>query len=87
MAVRYIANETALSGDSDSPLLPSAYHQAVVELASMLVVTRRYGDTDDRQRAENYQKNYNRIIHKMRREALRRVGVSRVPRIRPGSGV
>ena len=86
LTVRYIANETALSGDSDSPLLPASYHQAVVELASFLVQTRRMGGTDDSKRADAYQRAYNRIVHKMQREALRRVGPARVPRIRPGAG-
>ncbi len=86
LTVRYIANETALSADGDSPLLPSAYHQGVVELAAMLVQNRRMAGTDDSRRADQYQKNYNRLLHKMRREALRRTGPARVPRIRPGAG-
>ena len=86
LTVRYIANETALSGDSDSPLLPSSYHQAVVELAAFLVQNRRMAGTDDQRRADAYQKAYGRIVHKMKREALRRVGPARVARIRPGAG-
>jgi len=85
LTVKYVANETALAGDSDTPLLPAVYHEAVVQLAALKIGQRRMGGSDDTRRIDLYQRTYNRLIGKMKREALRRTGGVRTPRIRPGA--
>lgn len=85
LTVRYWGGEPDLVADGDTPLLPSPYHQAVVELVSLLVMQRR-GSRIDSAKAEGYADMFKTLIRKMNGQALRRQGVSRVPRIRPGSG-
>lgn len=83
--VRYIQDETTLSVDGDTPLIPAAYQRSVVELVALLTMERR-GTRIDTVRAKGYADVYNDLISKMRKQALPTISASRVPRIRPGSG-
>ena len=86
VTVSYISNEPRLLADIDSPLLPEVYHEAIIERAALEVVSRRNQVSSDSRKADMYMKNYNRLLMKMKREALRYVGPARTPRIRPGAG-
>lgn len=77
---QYIKKETDLSGDSDSPIMPTMFHYAIVEKAAELALLRAgYGERASTAR-QQYQEWYRNMISFRRRSQ-----VPMRPRVRPGS--
>lgn len=72
---RYVANETTLSANGDTPLLPARFHDMIVEQACALAC-RRIGIYD---RAAVHEKAYDAWLKTLGDEQSR---VTRIPRIR-----
>lgn len=81
--VRYIASEEPLTGSTDTPLMPEAYHDAIVDLASAIVLER----VGQLARADRFERRYADWLARMKANAVRLGGrVGRI-RVRPGGGV
>lgn len=76
---RYVKTETALSGDSDEPLLPARYHWAAIHLAASFEFLRM----GDMPRAAVHQQQYDQMFKRMVRSSHKTQGPY-LARIRPG---
>lgn len=76
---RYRRYEREMIGDTDVPLIPAAYHPAIVAYACTLILDRA-GDS----RAETYRGEYNRWLRRMTDAMQRSQQPTRI-RVRPGS--
>lgn len=79
---QYNKSETAMSNDSDTLLMPSIFHYAVVTLAAKLAHDRQR----DLQRSQIEEADYEKWLRRMRNYRYRLQGPMR-PRVRPGSSL
>lgn len=77
---QYIRSETALSGDSDTPVMPTMFHYAIVAFACYLAHLRQQRNELAQLELRAYQDWYRRMISFRRRSQL-----PIRPRVRPGS--
>jgi hypothetical protein len=84
--VRYMRTEPTLVADGDTPLMPEALDQMVVELASYQALN-RFPEKHLVEQAGRALDNYKRLLSGAKRTYLRRRGGPLTPRIRPGGGL
>ena len=77
---RYVAEETPLVADTDEPLLPTRFHQAIVNYASAIVLDR----AGDEKRAASARLEYERWLKRMTDSMVRSQQTARIT-VRPGS--
>lgn len=75
----YIRSEPKMIDSTDQPIIPSAYHYAIIAMASHLAHLR----SGDLPRAQAAQQEYNAWLKRMEGQKLRTTGTLKV-RVRPG---
>lgn len=80
IAYRYKRLEATLSNDTDTPVLPTAYHQTVVDLAASYILER----SGDFVQSERLNRRYEAALKRMIQSALGRVQGPHRVMLRPG---